>query len=73
MITGGAGFIGSHLTEELVKRGRSVVVVDDLSNGRMDNLKAVEPQLNFHRNDITRGLLELDGLEKLDEIYHLAC
>jgi len=73
MITGGAGFIGSHLAEELVKRGRSVVVVDDLSNGRMDNLKAVEPQLNFRRHDITRGLLELDGLEKLDEIYHLAC
>jgi UDP-glucose 4-epimerase len=73
MITGGAGFVGSHLAEELVKQGRNLVVVDDLSNGRMDNLKAVESQLTFRRHDITRGLLEFDGLEKLDEIYHLAC
>ena len=73
MITGGAGFIGSHLAEELVKRGRNLVVVDDLSNGSMDNLKAVESKLTFRRHDITRGLLELDGLGKLDEIYHLAC
>jgi UDP-glucose 4-epimerase len=73
MITGGAGFVGSHLAEELVKRGRNLVVVDDLSNGSMDNLKAVESKLTFRRHDITRGLLELDGLGKLDEIYHLAC
>lgn len=73
MITGGAGFVGSHLAEELVKRGRNLVVVDDLSNGRIDNLATVEPQLTFRRHDITRGLLELDGLERLDEIYHLAC
>jgi UDP-glucose 4-epimerase len=73
MITGGAGFVGSHLAEELVKRGRNLVVVDDLSNGRMVNLKAVESKLTFRRHDITRGLLELDGLGKLDEIYHLAC
>jgi len=73
MITGGAGFIGSHLAEELVERGRNLVVVDDLSNGRVDNLSTVEGRISFRRHDITRGLLELDGLEKLDEIYHLAC
>jgi nucleoside-diphosphate-sugar epimerase len=73
LITGGAGFIGSHLAEELVKQGRNLVVVDDLSNGRMDNLRAVESQLTFRRHDITRGLPDIDGLEKLDEIYHLAC
>jgi len=73
MITGGAGFIGSHLAEELVERGRNLVVVDDLSNGRVDNLSTVEGRISFSRHDITRGLLELDGLEKLDEIYHLAC
>jgi len=73
MITGGAGFIGSHLAEELVERGRNLVVVDDLSNGRVDNLNTVEGRISFRRHDITRGLLELDGLEKLDEIYHLAC
>jgi len=73
LITGGAGFVGSHLGEELVKRGRHLVVVDDLSNGRMHNLRTVESQLVFRRHDITRGLLQLDELEKLDEIYHLAC
>jgi UDP-glucose 4-epimerase len=73
LITGGAGFIGSHLAEELVKRGRNLVVVDDLSNGRMDNLRTVESRLTFRRHDITRGLLDVDGLERLDEIYHLAC
>jgi UDP-glucose 4-epimerase len=73
MITGGAGFVGSHLAEQLVKRGRDVVVVDDLSNGRRDNLNGVEQQVTFRRHDITRGLLQLDGLRKLDEIYHLAC
>jgi len=73
VITGGAGFVGSHLAEELVRRGRTLVVVDDLSNGRMDNLSAIERQIGFHRHDITRGLVQLDGLQKLDEIYHLAC
>jgi len=73
MITGGAGFVGSHLAEELVKRGRNLVVVDDLSNGRMDNLSAIERQIDFRRHDITRGLLQINGLEKLDEIYNLAC
>ena len=73
MITGGAGFIGSHLAEELVERGRNLVVVDDLSNGRVDNLNTVEGRISFRRHDIARGLLELDQLEKLDEIYHLGC
>lgn len=73
LITGGAGFIGSHLAEELVKRGRNLVVVDDLSNGRMDNLRTVESRLTVHQHDIARGLLDIDKLERLDEIYHLAC
>jgi len=39
LITGGAGFIGSHLVEELIKRGDKVYVVDDLSTGRIENLE----------------------------------
>ena len=73
LITGGAGFIGSHLAEELVKRGRSVVIIDDLSNGRMDNIASVKHQVVFLRHDVARGLAGLDELEEVDEIYHLAC
>ena len=40
LVTGGAGFVGSHLAEELVRRGRRVVVVDDLSNGQVSNVAA---------------------------------
>ena len=39
LITGGAGFIGSHLAEALLKRGDSVIVVDDLSTGSLDNIR----------------------------------
>jgi len=73
LITGGAGFIGSHLAEELVRLGRKVIVVDDLTNGRMDNLASVEHQITFHQHDITRGLLSLEELERIGEIYDLAC
>ena len=38
LITGGAGFIGSHLAEELLRRGEEVAVIDDLSTGHMDNI-----------------------------------
>jgi UDP-glucose 4-epimerase len=73
LVTGGAGFVGSHLTEELLERGREVVVVDDLSNGRIDNLTAVESRITFKKHDITLGLDTLEEAKKLDEIYHLAC
>ena len=42
IVTGGAGFIGSHLVEELLKKGKNVVVLDNLSTGRIDNLKQRE-------------------------------
>lgn len=73
LITGGSGFIGSHLAEELVNRGRTVLVMDDLSNGRLDNLRAVEHQVVFLRHDITSGFVGLGELKDVDEIYHLAC
>jgi len=73
LITGGAGFVGSHLAEELVRRGRRVVVVDDLSNGQVSNVAPVERQIAFRQHDITRGLVGLDELRRVDEIYHLAC
>ncbi|MEL7472986.1 MAG: GDP-mannose 4,6-dehydratase [Planctomycetota bacterium] len=71
LVTGGAGFIGSHLVERLVESGCEIVVVDDLSTGRLENLNAVRDRVGFIKADLRDGLRELAG-ERFDEIYHLA-
>jgi len=74
LVTGGAGFIGSHLTEALVGEGEEVTVIDDLSTGRVENLAAIahSPRLRTH----WASILEDDRLQELvDEaevVYHLA-
>ncbi len=74
LVTGGAGFIGSHLVERLMAAGKTVVVIDDLSTGRLENLRHVrrDPRLRFHRAKIS----ECRGLPRLaagaESIYHLA-
>jgi len=74
LVTGGAGFIGSHLTELLLAQGHSVRVVDDFSTGRSDNLAAVKhyPQLTLMAGSITDSALVTRALEGVDTIYHLA-
>jgi len=73
LVTGGAGFIGSHLCEGLVRDGHEVTVVDDLSNGHIENLKRVERDVVLIRNDILDlGPREL-AKSKPEAIYHLAC
>ena len=73
LVTGGAGFIGSHLVEQLVAANACVVVVDDLSTGAMDNLAAVEGAIDFIRTDVRSAVWEdILGERRLDAIYHLA-
>ena len=74
LVTGGAGFIGSHLTEALLARGDRVTVVDDESTGCRDNLAAVHdhPQLTYLRGDIGDAELVSQVTSGVDEVYHLA-
>jgi UDP-glucose 4-epimerase len=74
LVTGGAGFIGSHLTEALLQRGDEVLVVDDESTGRYENLAAVHdhPRFSFVRASIGNQDLVDRVLVGIDEVYHLA-
>lgn len=69
LVTGGAGFIGSHLTRRLLADGNAVVVVDDLSTGRRENLMARGAQLEVR--DLVRDPLD-DVLKDVDVVFHLA-
>lgn len=74
LVTGGAGFIGSHLVEALLARGDRVSVIDDLSTGDLANLAAVanHPRLNFIRGNAGDSALLRDVLPDVAEVYHLA-
>ena len=72
LVTGGAGFIGSHLVEHLTRRGDHVIVVDNLATGRMRNLDRVAAaDLTFIEAGVSEAVRELDS-GKIKEIYHLA-
>jgi UDP-glucose 4-epimerase len=74
LITGGAGFIGSHLVERLLNEGKRVVVIDDLSTGSRDNLRAIKknPRLRIIQSKIS-SCAELPQLAaKAEFIFHLA-
>ena len=74
LVTGGAGFIGSHLVEALLARGDHVTVVDDESTGNAANLASVRdnPRLNFVRGSIGEDELVREVVAGQDEVYHLA-
>lgn len=74
LVTGGAGFIGSHLTEALLGEGHEVTVVDDLSTGRVENLAAVaaSPRLRTHWASILEDERLQEFVDEADVIYHLA-
>ncbi|MHA1482274.1 MAG: SDR family NAD(P)-dependent oxidoreductase [Candidatus Heimdallarchaeaceae archaeon] len=69
IVTGGAGFIGSHLADKLIEKGHDVVVIDNLSTGKKENLN---PKADFHNLDI-RNFDEIKDLFKdVDFVFHLA-
>ncbi|XP_050237375.1 UDP-glucuronic acid decarboxylase 2-like [Mercurialis annua] len=70
VVTGGAGFVGSHLVDRLIERGDSVIVVDNFFTGRKENVMHhfKNPRFELIRHDVVEPLL----LE-VDQIYHLAC
>jgi UDP-glucose 4-epimerase len=71
LVTGGAGFIGSHLVDELLRRGHSVTVFDDLSSGIRENLVHHE-QLTFVQGDVSNLNLVDRLVEHSDMVFHLA-
>lgn len=72
LITGGAGFIGSHLAEEHVKRGDQVVVLDDLSVGNEENLAKIRKQITFIKGDCTDPTVFDRAAQGIQGIHHLA-
>jgi nucleoside-diphosphate-sugar epimerase len=72
LITGGAGFVGSHLAEELVKRGNSVTILDDLNTGKILNLESIKEKINFVNGDIRDVDLLKDICKEKDGIFHQA-
>jgi UDP-glucose 4-epimerase len=75
LVTGGAGFIGSHLADALVAGGHEVHVVDDLSSGRQENLEhALERGAELHVDDVTDAawMIDLAAIIRPDVVFHLA-
>src|SRR5947209_13797371 len=72
LIAGGAGFLGSHLSEQLVKRGHEVTALDNFRTGSRDNIAhlVAHPRFRFVEGCVTK-LPALSG--RFDEIYNLAC
>lgn len=70
LVTGGAGFIGSHLVERLLDEGHKVIVIDNLSEGSLSNLPMTNPNLEFHNLDIRVNSIGL--FSNIDAVFHLA-
>ncbi len=74
LVTGGAGFIGSHLVDQLLANGDSVVIFDDLSTGRHENIRHLSnnPRVEFIHGSILRATLVDDAMKEVDRVFHLA-
>jgi UDP-glucose 4-epimerase len=74
LITGGAGFIGSHLAEKHLERGDEVYIIDDLSTGSMKNIERIKglPNFHYHLDSVTNHQLMAELVDLCDAVYHLA-
>jgi len=72
VVTGGAGFIGSNTVDEIVRRGHSVVVLDDLSGGKEENLAEVRNKITFIKGSITDIEIVRKAFHEADYVLHLA-
>src|SRR6478609_2044217 len=74
LLTGGAGFVGSHLAEALLDRGHSVQVIDDLSTGAMDNIVQLKgrPGFDYVIDSVMNESLTAELIDRCDVVFHLA-
>jgi UDP-glucose 4-epimerase len=72
LVTGGAGFIGSHIVDDLVNRGCKVTVIDDLSTGNLSNLEHHKDRITFYRGDIRDRQLINRVIAGCDVVFHQA-
>jgi len=72
LVTGGAGFIGSNTVDELVRRGHSVVVLDDLSGGKEENLAEIRSKITFVKGSITDLEAVHKAIHQAEYVIHLA-
>ena len=72
IITGGAGFIGSHLAEFLINKGHRIVIIDNLSTGRLNNIKAFKNKVKFIKADISRLGKWTKNFKNAKVVFHLA-
>jgi len=72
IVTGGAGFIGSHLTKFLINNGHDVIVIDNLSRGNMINLQEIRNKIDFRQLDISNYNSIQNVTEKINGIFHQA-
>jgi len=72
LVTGGAGFIGSHITEYLVSQSHDVVIFDNLSTGKLENLAAVKDKITFVQGDVRDKRVLYDVMDNVDYVLHNA-
>lgn len=72
LVTGGAGFIGSNLADELIARGARVSIIDDLSTGSIENIEAISGDFNFIEGDINDDAAVAKAIEGAEIVFHQA-
>jgi len=74
LITGGAGFVGSHLAQELLRRDEEVYILDDLSTGSIENIEHLKPNTHFHYTleSVHNEPVLAELIDRCDVVYHLA-